>query len=75
MSAPAHKREDITTAAYVSDLEILILRHQPTCWIHGHLHNSVDYKLGNCRILCNPKGYPGEENPHFDPVKCVTISV
>lgn len=73
MSAPLYKQEDITTAAYVSDLDALILKHQPAYWIHGHLHNSSNYQLGNCTVLCNPKGYPGEENPDFDPIKSFTI--
>lgn len=35
-------------------------------WFHGHTHDSFDYKLGNTRIVCNPKGY-GSENKDFNP--------
>jgi Icc-related predicted phosphoesterase len=72
-SSPIGKREDITSAAYVSDLEGFISDHQPKFWFHGHLHNSSEYKIGDCTVVCNPKGYPGDENCHFDPVKCVEI--
>lgn len=26
-------------------------------WIHGHMHASLDYRLGGCRALSNPLGY------------------
>jgi calcineurin-like phosphoesterase family protein len=30
-------------------------------WLHGHTHDSFDTYIGNCRVVCNPKGY-GKEN-------------
>lgn len=30
-------------------------------WIFGHTHRAVDIALGGCRIISNPRGYPGEE--------------
>jgi predicted phosphodiesterase len=33
-------------------------------WIHGHLHESADYRVGNTRVICNPHGYAAE-NPNF----------
>ncbi len=44
-------------AAYASDLEALILRYRPDYWIHGHIHERRDYRLGHTRILANPRGY------------------
>ena len=26
-------------------------------WIHGHTHDSMDYELNDCRVVCNPRGY------------------
>jgi Icc-related predicted phosphoesterase len=72
-SAPEHYWEDLTLAAYVSDMEAFIATHQPTMWIHGHLHKCADYTVGGTRILCNPKGYPGEQHTGFDPYKIVRI--
>ena len=36
-------------------------------WFHGHTHNSFDYNIGKCRVVCNPRGYnsPGHLNPEF----------
>ncbi|OUS23990.1 phosphoesterase [Gammaproteobacteria bacterium 45_16_T64] len=73
-SAPVNKRTDITTSAYVSDLAELVSMREPNYWIHGHLHNSSEYDMGNCKVYCNPKGYPGEENPYYDPYKCIEIN-
>jgi predicted phosphohydrolase len=41
---------------------------RPKLWIHGHTHDSVDMRVGDCRVVCNPFGYAGmEENPKFRP--------
>lgn len=60
-------QNDLASAAYVSRLESFIEKYTPSHWLHGHMHNSSDYRIGNCRVLCNPKGYPAEENPGFIP--------
>lgn len=61
-------------AGYASNLESLILRYQPTIWIHGHMHDSVDYTIEDTRVICNPRGYYGYELNHsFDPLLTVTI--
>ncbi|GAB5429389.1 MAG: metallophosphoesterase [Devosia indica] len=63
---------DPVTPAFCSDLSELIERHQPALWLHGHTHSSFDYEAGNTRIVCNPRGYPGE-NRDFDPALVVEI--
>lgn len=36
-------------------------------WIHGHMHDTWDYTVGECRVLCNPRGYQGHQlNPEFN---------
>jgi predicted phosphodiesterase len=48
--------------AYVSNLEEFILDHpQIKVWTHGHTHHNYDYKIGDTRIICNPRGYVGYE--------------
>jgi Icc-related predicted phosphoesterase len=48
-------------SAYCSDYDGLILNHpQIKYWIHGHTHTYFDYKIGECRVICNPAGYPGQ---------------
>lgn len=33
----------------------------PRLWVHGHSHEPVDYKIGETRVVSNPRGYPREE--------------
>jgi predicted phosphodiesterase len=53
---------DPLNPAFASSLESLIEEYQPTLWIHGHTHVPFDYELFETRVVCNPRGYPGE---HF----------
>jgi predicted phosphodiesterase len=63
-------KQELTSCAFASNLDSLV--EQADYWVHGHTHDSFDYMLGKCRVLCNPRGYPinritGEyENPKFD---------
>lgn len=53
---------------FVSDLTQMILDRQPQLWIHGHTHDSCDYRIGKTRVVCNPYGYAGHDvNARFDP--------
>ncbi len=67
------KRNGIANGAFVSDLDDLILKNpQIKYWSHGHTHESFDYKIGECRIVCNPRGYwtgvnSNNLNLNFDP--------
>ncbi len=53
-------------ACFASDLSDLIEARRPELWVHGHMHDSADYRVGETRVVCNPKGYHGE-NPTFEP--------
>lgn len=52
---------EISDAAFASDLEPMIMRHQPELWVHGHVHEHHDYLIGNTRVLANPRGYTGPD--------------
>ena len=52
--------------AYATDLSNFIMDYKPKFWIHGHMHNTSDYKIAGTNILCNPRGYAHEENFEFD---------
>lgn len=65
-------RTDPVTAAFVSDMSATIKAFRPTLWVHGHVHNSCDYRVGETRIVCNSHGY-GPENPDFDGAFTVLI--
>jgi len=66
---------DKISAAYASRLDDLA--SQADLWIHGHMHESSDYRIGNCRVVCNPCGYMTRggtaENKRFDPNFIVEI--
>lgn len=68
--APHFKTE--ANGAYVSNLDDLIFNHpQIKYWVHGHTHTPFDYQIGDCRVICNPGGYPGQDtgfNPDFEMV-------
>lgn len=72
-SLPEYRAQEVVSAAYASNLEQVMEQYAPAVWIHGHLHNSSDYHVGNCRVVCNPRGYAGEENSEFMPACCVEV--
>ncbi len=69
--------------AFVSDLTGLL--GMADVWIHGHVHNSFDYRVGGTRVVANPRGYalnlrnatsPTElvwENPAFEACKLIEV--
>lgn len=49
---------DDSNCCYASNLDKFIKDHSNIkAFIHGHVHNHFDYMIGNCRVLCNPRGY------------------
>ena len=66
LSLPERRRERIISCAYTSNLDDLIKQQGPSLWIHGHIHRSNDYKIGDTRIISNPRAYIDSPNPNFD---------
>jgi len=65
------------SACFASRADQLLDEGQPTLWIHGHMHHTVDYRSGRTRVLSNPRGYVirGQpENPRFDPGFVVEVT-
>jgi Icc-related predicted phosphoesterase len=58
-SIPERRRKSLLSAAYGSNLDDLV--GKADLWIHGHVHESYDYDIGNCRVVCNPRGYTDDE--------------
>jgi Icc-related predicted phosphoesterase len=56
-----HERYDADgaiNASFISDLSDVIAEHQPALWVHGHVHDTHDYMVGETtRVVCNPRGY------------------
>jgi 3',5'-cyclic AMP phosphodiesterase CpdA len=68
LSVPEQFKADASSAGYASRLETIMLDFEPALWVHGHMHTSLDYEVGETRIVCNPRGYArASENPAFDP--------
>jgi len=67
---------NLLNPGFVSDLSALM--SGVNLWLHGHVHDSFDYQVGNCRVVANPAGYLMNrgaaatsadfslENPFFD---------
>ena len=78
---------NLCNPAFVSDLTRLM--GKPALWIHGHTHDSFDYRVNGTRVLANPMGYRTSnwrepqgvggptrvitENIRFDPALVVEI--
>ena len=64
---------DALNAAFASDLRDL-MGPAVQLWIHGHMHDSLDYMERGTRVICNPRGYiPYEPNPEFTPTLIVEV--
>jgi predicted MPP superfamily phosphohydrolase len=68
---PKYRTERIN-GSYASNLDDFILDNpQIKYFSHGHTHSSFDYFIGECRVICNPRGYYGHNNAglnlNFDP--------
>lgn len=74
--APAldHLGDDHTghlAAAYANDWSELLSKAD--LWIHGHTHFAADFLKSGCRVVSNPRGYPGQSTG-FDPECMVEVS-
>lgn len=71
---PMYASEFIMNGAYHSDLtDIMLDNPQIKLWTHGHTHHPFDYMIGDCRVVCNPRGYDGHEDTGWDPNKIVEV--
>lgn len=67
---PRYKDDFHMNGGYSSNLEEFIAEHPNIkVWTHGHTHDTFDYQVAQCRIICNPRGYAGYEEraKDFDP--------
>ncbi|KAB0499101.1 metallophosphoesterase [Pseudomonas vancouverensis] len=65
------KYEGHLIAAYTNSWHALL--EKADLWIFGHTHRAIDVKLGRCRVVSNPRGYPREDTS-FDPSLVVSLS-
>ncbi|MET3465628.1 metallophosphoesterase [Variovorax atrisoli] len=75
-SLAPHYQCDWLSPAFVSELPDSFFE-VPALWVHGHLHESHSYEVGNCRVVCNPRGYlrhgRDQENKQFNPELVVEL--
>ena len=76
-------RDDPVNAGFVSDLRHVL--DLADVWIHGHVHDSFDYRVSGARVITNPRGYARNlnmagapqdlkwENPAFDPALVIEV--
>lgn len=76
--APSYKSIDpryVSSAingAFASNLDHLV--DKADLWLHGHVHHTKDYRIGDGRVVCNPRGYVGfGEQSGFDPVLTIDV--
>ncbi len=55
----------LLNSAFASSLEDFILDNRPEVWVHGHMHNTSEYNIGDTKIICNPKGYYSENKAGY----------
>lgn len=73
-SVPPRFATDVLTPAFASNLGALLDGTRVALWIHGHMHDPVDYAVNGTRVICNPRGYPGEPSGRFfKPGLCVAV--
>jgi Icc-related predicted phosphoesterase len=76
-SLSARYVDDWVSGAFVSELPDVFF-DVPVLWVHGHTHQSFDYRVRACRVVCNPRGYVRRmsgriENQAFDPGLIVEV--
>ena len=63
--------------AYASNLEHLLVDNpQVKFAFHGHTHRSENYKVGQCTVISNPRGYVNyAENPDYLKALCFDVDI
>lgn len=66
---------DIISSAYASHMDRFVELHRPALWIHGHVHDICDYRIGETRVMANCRGYDNHlaDAMGFDPSLVVEI--
>lgn len=60
-STPARFGNSPINRFFVAPDAAQVLAKEPKLWLHGHTHDACDYMIGRTRVVCNPRGYPGEK--------------
>lgn len=52
----------LINSSFASNLDDFILKYQPDYWFFGHTHMPYRGKIRKTELVCNPLGYPTENN-------------
>ena len=64
----------LTNPYFINDCEWLVEHIAATLWVSGHTHSPFDYRVGQTRIIGNPRGYREETpQPGFSVMKTVEV--
>lgn len=77
MSIHPRFADSLLNTCFVSDAEDLLDGSRAVLWIHGHTHDSFDYRCRGTRVVCNPRGYARDgvnENAVFDPGLTIEVA-
>jgi Icc-related predicted phosphoesterase len=67
-------KNDVLNPCFVNCWEYVMMDYKPNIWIHGHVHQSKEYKVDDTLVVCNPFGYDARiTNVKFDTQKVVEI--
>jgi Icc-related predicted phosphoesterase len=65
---------DMLQFAYCNNFDDWLQDCPAKLWVHGHIHTPSDYKLGETRVICNPRGYHGlAEREDFNSSYCIEL--
>lgn len=69
MSVHPFYEKEASNCFFVCDMENVINTKEPSYWLHGHTHESMNYTIHATKVLCNPFGYLGyQTNKNFEDI-------
>jgi len=72
-SVPALPKFEVLGPGYASKLDALVEESGAALWVHGHIHVLNDYRIGNTRVVSNPRGYKHALTPGFSPELVIEV--
>jgi hypothetical protein len=71
--APQYVGNPLNRFFIAGDVAPLVEGRAARLWIHGHTHVSFDYQVGETRVVCNARGYPGEQGTSMNPALVIEV--
>jgi len=71
--APQYEGSPLNRFFVAEDVVPLVEGRGAQLWIHGHTHVSFDYRVGRTRVVCNARGYPGEQGTSINPELIIEV--